>query len=169
MNPERDALLHALSQTLQNHLNTTLHQSNDRLSSLSAQHTALLNAQSQLSSEISALNSLTNLLSTNESALHATITTADEQIESLKMREAPNIDEVLVAPTVVAEQLYRLVAEEKGIGEAMFVLGRALDRGRVGGEVFVRCLRQLARERFLKKVVIGKVARGMGLESGPRG
>jgi len=62
-----------------------------------------------------------------------------------------------------------LVAEEKGIGEAMFVLGRALDRGRVGGEVFVRVLRQLARERFLKKVVIGRIARGMGLEVGGRG
>lgn len=74
------------------------------------------------------------------------------------------MDEVLVGPTVVAEQLYRLVAEERGIAEAMFVLGRALDRGRVQGEVFVRVMRQLARERFLKKVLIGKVGRGMGLD-----
>jgi len=115
------------------------------------------------------LNTLTTLLSTNESALHAAIAAADSQIESLKSREVPNVDEVLVAPTVVAEQLYRLVAEEKGIAEAMFVLGRALDRGRVGGEVFVRGLRQLARERFLNKVLLGKCARGMGLDVGGLG
>lgn len=71
-----------------------------------------------------------------------------------------------MAPTVVGEQLYRLVAEERAIAEAMFVLGRALDKGRVGGDVFVRQMRGLARERFLKKVGVGKCARGLGLEMG---
>lgn len=114
--------------------------------------------------ELSQLQSLSALLITNEQALHSALASADAQIESLKTRELPNVDEVLVGPTVVAEQLYKLVAEEKGIAEAMFVLGRALDRGRVAGEVFVKVMRQLARERFLKKVLIGKVARGMGLD-----
>lgn len=50
----------------------------------------------------------------------------------------PGVDEVLVAPTVVGEQLYRLVAEERGIGEALFVLGRGLEADRVSGEVFVK-------------------------------
>ena len=114
--------------------------------------------------ELSSLQSLSSTLTTNEHALHTAIASADAQIAALADRELPNIDEVLVAPTVVGEQLYRLVAEERGIAEAMFVLGRALDRGRVGGEVFVRLMRGLARERFEKKVLVGKIARGLGLD-----
>lgn len=61
--------------------------------------------------------------------------------KSLAGREVPGIDDVLAAPTVVGEQLYGLVAEERGLAEAMFVLQRALERDRVGGEVFVKvCL-----------------------------
>jgi ESCRT-I complex subunit TSG101 len=34
--------------------------------------------------------------------------------------------------------LYMLAAEEKGIADAIFVLSRALDKGRVGTDVFVK-------------------------------
>lgn len=59
-------------------------------------------------------------------------------MEDVKGRNVPGVDEVLVAPTVVGEQLYGLVAEERGIVEVRGLLGRGLDRGRVGGDVFVR-------------------------------
>ena len=76
------------------------------------------------------------------------------------------MDDVLVAPTVVGEQLYGLVAEERALVEARGVLTRALDRGRVGCEGWVKGVRGLAREEFLKKVLIRKCARGMGLREG---
>lgn len=68
---------------------------------------------------------------------------ADRVMEDAGRRRAPDVDDVLVVPTVVGGQLYGLAAEERGIKEAMFVLGRGLDRGRVGADVFVkvRCCR----------------------------
>ncbi len=88
---------------------------------------------------------------------------------SAAQRKPPGVDEVLVAPTVVGGQLYELVAEEQAIGDAIFVLGRGLDMGRVGVEGWVKLTRGLARERFLKKALVRKIVRGMGLDEGRRG
>lgn len=63
---------------------------------------------------------------------------ADKVLEDAKRRTVPNIDEVLVAPTVVAGQLYQSVAEEKAIEESRGVLGKALDKGRIGGGVWAK-------------------------------
>ena len=79
-------------------------------------------------------------------------------------RRRPDVDEVVVCPTVVGSQLYNLVADMKACEEARGALGRGLDRGRVGLEIFVKQTRSLAREEFLKKALARKVARGMGLD-----
>ena len=63
---------------------------------------------------------------------------ADKVLEDAKRRTVPNIDEVLVAPTVVAEQLYQSVAEERAIEECRGVLGKALDKGKIGGGVWAK-------------------------------
>lgn len=63
---------------------------------------------------------------------------ADKVLEDAKRRTVPNVDEVLVAPTVVAGQLYHSVAEEKAIEESRGVLGKALDKGRIGGGVWAK-------------------------------
>ena len=76
------------------------------------------------------------------------------------------MDRVLSAPSVVQEQLYSLCCDERGVLQAMRCLGRAVDKGRVGCEGYVRALRGLARERFLIRVRIGKIAKGLGLEVG---
>ena len=89
---------------------------------------------------------------------------ATHTISSSSSRQPPDVDDVLVAPTVVGNQLYAVVAEERAIAEAIFVLGRAMERGRVGPEVFVRQTRGLAREMFLRKALGRKIARGCGLE-----
>ena len=106
---------------------------------------------------------------------------ADKVLEDAKRRTVPNIDEVLVAPTVLAGQLYQSVAEEKAIEESRGVLGKALDKGRIGGEVWAKVrdgsvssskwrlqcglqqTRSLAREEFLKKALIKKISRGMAI------
>lgn len=109
---------------------------------------------------------------------------ADGVVEEAKRRkDPPGVDEVLVAPTVVGGQLYELCAEERALEEARGVIGRGLDRGRVGVEVWAKVssivcspplsvrtglmacqqTRSLAREQFLKKALIKKIAKGMGL------
>lgn len=76
----------------------------------------------------------------------------------------PPIDEVLVAPTVVGKQLYDLVAEERGIEQAIYALQSALVKGVIGVDTWSRHTRGLAREAFLKRALIRKIGKGMGLE-----
>ena len=114
--------------------------------------------------EHGALLSLQELLASNEAILRNTMHEADKCIASTQHRAVPGVDEVLVAPTVVGQQLYDLVAEEKACAEAREVLGRALDRGRISTETWVKTVRSLAREEFQKKWLARRCADSMGLQ-----
>ena len=104
------------------------------------------------------------MLDTNEAILHGSLRDCENTIQTTKTKRQPPIDEVLVAPTMVAQQLWTLCAEEAGAREAMYVLQKAVDRGRVSGEVFVRQMRSLGREVFAKMALARKCAHGLGLE-----
>ncbi len=139
-NPQKDALLSALSQTLTQQLQS-IHNSNlSALPPLRAQQAAITSTSNAINAEMSQLNDLEALLSTNEAILHKAMRDADKVLEDAKRREVPNVDDVLVAPTLVAGQLYQLVAEESAIEESRGVLGKALDKGRIGGGVWAKVL-----------------------------
>ena len=123
----------------------------------------MTNALHNLQREQAALTSLQSLLSSNETIIHNAMRDADGCIASAQHRAVPGVDDVLVAPTVVGQQLYELAADERACAETREVLGKALDRGRISSEVWVKKVRELAREEFLKKVLIRKCAEGMGL------
>lgn len=123
----------------------------------------MLQALSNMQAEMQALESMNSLLNTNTQVLHTALRDADGVIESSQHRTAPNVDELLVAPTVVGNQLYELVSEERSLGDALFVLGRAVERGRVDAPVFAKMTRSLAREWYLKKALAKKIGKGMGL------
>lgn len=162
-NPEKDMLLHQLADTLHRMRASALKNNESSLAGLSAQQRAMLNAQQILQAELQQLNQLSALLQSNANILRSALQQADQVIESSKSHPSPDIDELLVAPTVVANQLYNTVAEEKAIGDAIFVLGKAVERGRVAPTTFVKNTRSLAREWYLKKALAKKIARGMGL------
>ncbi|CAI6332257.1 unnamed protein product [Periconia digitata] len=162
-NPEKDALLTALSATLVAQLNRTVSQNHAAIAPLQAQQAALRTAYTTLQSEIDQLQQLDAALASNEKILSDAMREADRVMEDARQRKAPDVDDVLVAPTVVGGQLYNVAAEERACAEALFVLGQALDKGRIRGDVFVKQTRTLAREQFLKKALVKKIARGMGL------
>ncbi|KAK5010191.1 hypothetical protein LTR28_011300 [Elasticomyces elasticus] len=165
-NPEREHLLHAISQAMYAQLIQTLDRNAATLAPLQAQHAALLAAQSRMQSELQQLQQLDTVLSKNEEILHNTISAADHIIATSKSRPPPNIDDILIPPTVVSQQLWNLMAEEAGLREARWVLSRAVDEGRVGGETFIKLTRSLAREEGRVKMLGRKVAKGLGLEIG---
>jgi ESCRT-I complex subunit TSG101 len=140
-NPEKDALLHALSSTLTAQIRQTVSQNNAAVVPLQAQQAALQNAYGRLQSELDQLQQLDAALASNEQILRDAMQEADRVMEDARRRKAPDVDDVLVAPTVVGGQLYTVAAEERGISEALFVLGRALDKGRIGADVFVKVCR----------------------------
>ncbi|PKS07471.1 hypothetical protein jhhlp_006075 [Lomentospora prolificans] len=162
-NPERDALLRQLGKALQQEREQSRQRNNTYISGLEAQRGAMINAYNTLSSERLALGQVSTLLNSNAGILREALRKADSVIDSSRQHPEPDIDELLVAPTVVANQLYTLVAEERAIGDTIFMLGRAVERGRISPAVFAKTTRSLAREWYLKKALVRKIATGMGL------
>ncbi|KAK5124616.1 hypothetical protein LTR85_001329 [Meristemomyces frigidus] len=167
-NPEKEHLLHALSTSLVQQAQAKTAQNLSALAPLRAQQHALQTAHQRLQTEIRQLESLSHTLDSNEAILHRSLHDCVTTIQQAKQKSQPPIDDVLLAPTMVANQLWALCAEEAGLREAMYVLQKAVDRGRVGGADFVRQMRGLGREVFGKMVLARKCARGLGLEVGGR-
>ncbi|KAJ4308284.1 Suppressor protein stp22 of temperature-sensitive alpha-factor receptor and arginine permease [Neodidymelliopsis sp. IMI 364377] len=163
-NPQKDALLTALSQALVSQTRQTVASNQAAVAPLRAQQQALQTAYTRLQAELRELQQLDAALASNEQILKGAMVEADRAMDDARRRQAPDVDDVLVAPTVVGQQLYTLAAEERGIADALFVLGRALDKGRITVDVFVKQTRSLAREQFLKKALIKKIAKGMALD-----
>ncbi|KAL8638615.1 MAG: hypothetical protein Q9228_004248 [Teloschistes exilis] len=162
-NPHKDALLQALSQTLTDQVQSAHASNMSAIPPLRAQQAALNEALNKINQEISQLSDLQAMLDSNEKILRQSMRDADQVLEDAKRRDVPAVEEVLVAPTVVAGQLYENVIEERVLEETRAVVGRALDKGRIAGDVWAKQTRSLAREEFLKKALIKKIAGGMGL------
>ncbi|KAI5860839.1 UEV-domain-containing protein [Durotheca rogersii] len=175
-NPEKDMLLRQLASTLHDLRQRARAQNESSLAGLAAQRAAMLAAMQRLQADTAALAPLSSLLASNTAILQRSLREADHVAERARARASappgsgpgpdggpPDVDELLVAPTVVANQLYDVAAEERALADAIFVLGRAVERGRVGPAVFARTTRALAREWFLKKALARKIGRGMGL------
>lgn len=170
-------LLQTLSRTLTQTLHTNIEQANSRIEPLNSQSKALHDAIATLRAEIAAVNAFHANIQTNTQILQQSLHRADGVIADAKSRISsssassssqqpaglPAIDEVLVAPTVVGKQIYDLVTDERGIQRAIYALQSALVRGRVGVDVWAKSTRNLAREAFLKKALIRKASKGMGL------
>lgn len=125
----------------------------------------MLNTIPLLHSEIGQLDQLSNILTSNATILRESLHKADAVIQGSRSQPAPDIDELLVAPTMVSNQLYQLVAEERALGDAIFMLGRAVEKNRISPAVFAKTTRSLAREWYLKKALVRKIGLGMGLAS----
>ncbi|KAI0121008.1 ESCRT-I component [Xylariales sp. AK1849] len=162
-NPEKDALLHQLASTLNQHRLRARQQNESSLAGLTAQRNAMLTTLQNIQSDTNALGPLSAVLSANTSILQSSLQEADAVIANSRKHAPPGIDELLVAPTVVGNQLYDVVAEERALGDAIFMLGRAVERGRIAPAVFAKTTRSLAREWYLKKALARKIGRGMGL------
>ncbi|PHH77169.1 hypothetical protein CDD82_3645 [Ophiocordyceps australis] len=162
-NPEKDALLRQLGKTLASMRLSSRQQNEASMAGLKAQRAAMQRASVILQGEMNQLMQLSQMLTSNTSILHEALHKADGVIESSRHHPEPNIDELLVAPTVVSNQLYALVAEERALGDAIFMLGRAVEKGRISPAVFAKTTRTLAREWYLKKALVRKIAQGMGL------
>jgi ESCRT-I complex subunit TSG101 len=167
-NPEKDALLSALSQSITQTLHNQMSQNAASLPLLRSQNEALNNAMRTLESELAQLQALQGTLTGNVSILHSALQEADKCISSAHARaqrgEIPKIDDMLTAPTVVGKQLYDVICDERGIEAAIWALQAALTRGRISMDVWAKKTRELSREGFKRKVLSRKIASGMGLE-----
>ena len=143
-NPEKDALLRAIGKTVYERRAAFQQRTRSHtLPALRAQHAAMIDTHTALQHEISELESLEATLSANEGILAQSMRQADEVMRDARNRATDhllpaNIDDLLVAPTAVGQQLYRVVAEERALEDVLLVLAKALDQGRIGLDVYLK-------------------------------
>lgn len=162
-NPEKDLLLQKIGHVLYSERQKAISQMESSLPDLQSQYNAMLASLRKMEVELLELESLNDVLASNSKIINTALQNADSVILSSQNRELPSIDELLIAPSVVANQLYETVSEERSLGDTLFVLGRAVEKGRIDGITFAKMTRSLSREWYLKKALVRKIGHGMGL------
>lgn len=162
MNPELLALHDRLYHKIDSRLTTlasTLTASNARLEVLSADLDRGLPA---IEDELSRLRAVRDVCATTGDRLQTSVTELTDQVRSLQSREDPDPDTLVLATSIVGNQLVDLVAEDNAIEDTLYHLGRALNAERIDLDRFLKQTRVLAREQFMKRALAMKISEGMG-------
>ncbi|KAK6332494.1 hypothetical protein TWF730_004160 [Orbilia blumenaviensis] len=162
-NPEKDRLITQISQILQQKAEAAASRTAASLEQTTSQAEAMAKTEAYMERERIELIRINDVCEKDQRILNERIAMADELIREVAGREAPNIDGVVVAPTVVHNQLYELVTDDMAIEDTIYVLGKALDKERITLDVFLKHTRALAREQFMKRALVGKISRQIGM------
>lgn len=161
LNPELAALHHALHAKLSSRveqLRSTLTASNTHLSllvrDLDAGPPAIEDEEARLRAVLSVCQSRSHSL---ESALER----LRERTRELQAREQPRSVEVVLADSIVGDQLVGLVAQDLAITDTLYHLSRALGNEEIELDRYLKWVRQFGREQFLKRALAMKISRGL--------
>ncbi|KAK6339568.1 hypothetical protein TWF718_008968 [Orbilia javanica] len=162
-NPEKDRLINEIAKILQQKAEAASIKTMASLEQTASQAEAMAKTEAYMERERIELIRINDVCEKDQRILNERIGMADELIREVRDREAPNIDAVVVAPTVVHNQLYELVTDDMAIEDTIYVLGKALDKERITLDVFLKHTRALAREQFTKRALVKKISRQIGM------
>ncbi|EPQ30326.1 uncharacterized protein PFL1_01852 [Pseudozyma flocculosa PF-1] len=161
-NPEllamHDRLLSKIDSRL-SALSASLSQSNQHLEVLSAD---LDRGRPAIEDEMRRLEAVRDVCRVTGDRVEATVVEAQKRIEWLRSKEDPDVDGMVLATSIVGNQLVDLVAEDNAIEDTLYQLGRALNAERIELDRFLKQTRMLAREQFMKRALAHKIVEGMG-------
>ncbi|KAJ3110731.1 hypothetical protein HDU96_006341, partial [Phlyctochytrium bullatum] len=80
-----------------------------------------------------------------------------EKVERLGREPEVPVDEMLQGGSDVYNQLYETVAEDHALDDTIYMLGQALNAEAIPLNVFMKHARTLARELFMKRVLVNKI------------
>ncbi|KAK9239830.1 UEV domain-containing protein [Lipomyces kononenkoae] len=163
--PEQTRLLNDIASILQKKATEAqpkLQQQTDRLRDTLDM---LRRTEANLASEQSELTRVSDACARNTATLKDKIRRAEETILEASQRGEVNVDDIVCAESVVFNQLYELTADDLAIEDAIYVLGKALDRERISLDIFLKHTRTLAREQFMKRALVRKIAMDTGLSA----
>ncbi|KAK2466951.1 hypothetical protein APHAL10511_001209 [Amanita phalloides] len=125
--------------------------------------TDLLAGEPAIRDEMARLEAVRDVCRNVCGRLHDTVNNAEKNVAELRRKGDPEIDEMVCATSIVHNQLINLVAEDNAIEDTIYQLHRALNAGRIDLERFLRTIRVLAEEQFMKRALIEKITIGIAL------
>ncbi|KAG8932910.1 hypothetical protein FRC02_000337 [Tulasnella sp. 418] len=136
----------------------TLSSDSERLRST---QTDLLNGEPAIRDEMARLVAVRDVCKSVAGRMKVLVEAADSNVNELRRKGDPEVDELICSTTIVYNQLIDLVAEDNAIEDTMYHLHRALNAGRIDLDRYLRVTRVLAEEQFMKRALIEKITSGI--------
>ncbi|KAG0201642.1 hypothetical protein BGX28_005588 [Mortierella sp. GBA30] len=122
----------------------------------------LNDAETRTKAELQSLKDMNSKIQYNIATLTRCIDQLNVKIEQIRTWPEEPVDEIICGSSVVHNQLFELVAEEIAIEDTIYYLGKALSQDKVELNAYMKHLRNLSREQFMKKALIKKVKAQLG-------
>ncbi|KAK9248783.1 UEV domain-containing protein [Lipomyces tetrasporus] len=161
--PEQTRLLNDIAAVLQKKSTEAQSKMQQQADHLRGTLDMLRRTEAQLARQQSELTGISEACARNKTILKDKIKQAEASIIESSQRGDVNVDEIVCAEAVVFNQLYELTADDLAIEDTIYVLGKALDRERISLDIFLKHTRTLAREQFMKRALVRKIALDTGL------
>ncbi|EIW72790.1 hypothetical protein TREMEDRAFT_24652 [Tremella mesenterica DSM 1558] len=149
--PHLNASLPPLIQSLQTNRNHLLERRED-----------LTSGEPAIRDEMARLLAVKKVCDSTGRKMEDVVARAEERVADLEQRGEVSVDELVCGISIVHNQLIDLVAEDNAIEDTIYHLTRALDAERIDLDRFLKSIRSLAREQYMKRALVERILTGMG-------
>lgn len=161
MNPELMRLHESVRQKILAELQSFSSTVNEDAERLRATQTSLLHGEPAIRDEMARLVAVRDVCKSVADRMRATVQAGEANVQELKRKGDPEVDEMVCSTAIVYNQLINLVAEDNAIEDTIYHLHRALNSGRIDLDRFIKTTRVLAEEQFMKRALIQKITSGI--------
>ncbi|KAG8678535.1 hypothetical protein FRC08_017690 [Ceratobasidium sp. 394] len=161
MNPELLHLHYNIHQKITTELTALSNALAGDTERLRATQADLLAGEPAIRDEMARLEAVRSVCVAVGDRLNDAVIRAEANVHNLKSKGDPEVDELVCSTAIVYNQLIDLIAEDKAIEDTMYHLHRALNSGRIDLDRFIRTVRILAQEQFMKRALIEKINEGL--------
>ncbi|WWD17812.1 hypothetical protein CI109_102255 [Kwoniella shandongensis] len=167
--PPPPSLLH-LHSILLPHLNASLppllHSLESSRTHLAERREDLLTGEPAIRDEMARLEAVKKVCDSVGRKMGEVVSQGEERVTDLESRGEVSVDELVCGISIVHNQLIDLVAEDNAIEDTIYHMTRALDAERVDLDRYLKSIRSLAREQYMKRALIERILQGMGQTQG---
>ncbi|KAK8865990.1 hypothetical protein IAR55_001140 [Kwoniella newhampshirensis] len=167
--PPPPSLLH-LHSILLPHLTASLppllHSLDSSRTHLAERHEDLLTGEPAIRDEMARLEAVRKVCDSVGRKMSEVVSQGEERVADLEGRGEVSVDELVCGISIVHNQLIDLVAEDNAIEDTIYHMTRALDAERVDLDRYLKSIRSLAREQYMKRALIERILQGMGQTQG---
>ncbi|ODO11691.1 hypothetical protein I350_00475 [Cryptococcus amylolentus CBS 6273] len=163
--PPPPSLLH-LHSILLPHLNAALpslvHSLQSSVEHLKARTEDLTTGEPAIRDEMARLEAVKKVCDSVGRKMEDVVQKGEDRVAELESKGEIGVDELVCGISIVHNQLIDLVAEDNAIEDTIYHLTRALDSERIDLDRYLKSIRSLAREQYMKRALIERILQGMG-------
>ncbi|WRT64208.1 uncharacterized protein IL334_001137 [Kwoniella shivajii] len=122
----------------------------------------LVSGEPAIRDEMARLEAVKKVCDSTGRKLGDVVKAGEDRVAELEGKGEVSVDELICGISIVHNQLIDLVAEDNAIEDTIYHMTRALDAERVDLDRYLKSIRSLAREQYMKRALIERILQGMG-------